>query len=159
MAKPLPIQQQQPAQPFLNDADGYWNGIASENAATGILSVLPGDTAIQSDTAIKGRLLAGQIRWIPAKARWGNCNLVISISDAQFALTLEEGGETQPGRITVLVEKSQFNTGTPKNGDMFKIQAQGFWHEFVIVEMIGQHDDNEPGLTLYLEKEQNDDGI
>jgi len=154
-----PIAAQQPAPAFANDPEGYFTAVLAENRTVGILSLLPGGTVIQSDVAAKGRLLAGQIAWTPAKARWKGCELVISLADAQFLLTLEEGGDTQPGRISILVEKLQFGAkGFPTYGDTFKIQAGGKWHEFVIVEIAGQHDDNEPGLTLFLEKDQNELG-
>ena len=139
----------------------YLNGIVplTANRTTGIASLLPGGTVFQSDVAAKGRLLASQIAWTPAKARWNKCNLTVSLSDAQFLMALEEGGDVQQGRITVLVEKLQFGArGFPGYGNTFEIQAAGRWHQFTVAEMLGQHDDNEPGLTLFLEKDQNELG-
>lgn len=155
--KPLAAQQPPPA--FANDPSGFFGAVLAANRAAGIASILPGGTVTQSDVAEKGRLLAGQIAWSPAEARWNGCNLTVSLSDAQFLLALEEGGDTQPGRITVIVAKLQFGAnGFPGYSDTFKIQAGGKWHEFVIAEIVGQHDDNDPGLTLFLEKDQNDIG-
>lgn len=154
-----PLDAQQPAPAFANDPSGYFGGVLAENRTAGIASILPGGTVIQSDVAAKGRLLTAQIEWTPAEARWNGCNLKVSLSDAQFLLNLEEGGETPQGRITILVTKLQFGTkGFPDYGDTFKIKAAGLWHEFVVAEMVGQHDDNEPGLTLFLEKDQNELG-
>ena len=154
-----PLAAQQPAPAFANDPSGFFGAVLAENSTAGLSTILPGGTVCQSDVAAKGRLLAGQIAWTPAKARWNGCDLTISLSDAQFNLVLEEGGDVQPGRITVIAEKLQFGAkGLPKYGDTFKIQAGGFWHEFTIAEMVGQHDDNEPGLTLFLEKDQNELG-
>lgn len=158
MSRNNPLAAQQPAPAYANDADGFWQRNLAQNTVAGLTSLLQG-TLIQSDVAVKGRLLANQIRWTPGKARWKNSDLVISLSDAQFFQALESGGDTQDGRITVLVEKLQFGAkGLPKYGDIFQIQAAGKWHEFFVAEMIGQHDDNEPGLTLFLNKEQNEIG-
>lgn len=153
-----PQNQQQPAPAFLNDASGFFATALKQNQAAGIQSLLPVGTLIQNDVAVKGRLLSAQIGWTPTEARWNNCNLVISIQDAQFDLMLESGGDVQEGKITTMVEKVSFNNAFPAYGDTFKIKARGTWHEFVIVGMSGQNDDNEPGLTIILEKDQNDDG-
>ncbi len=158
MSRNNPIAAQQPAPPFANDPTGFWTANMEENRARGLASLLPSGTVVQSDVAAKGRLLSAQINWMPAKARWKGSDLQISLSDAQFLQALEDGGDIQQGRITVLVLKAQFNTGWPEYGDTFKIQAAGKWHEFSIAEIVGQHDDNEPGLMLFLEKEQNDIG-
>lgn len=143
---------------YANDPGGFFGAALAQNATAGLLSLLPVATVLQSDTAVKGRLLAGQIAWTPTAARWNGCNLTVSLSDAQFLLALEEGGDTQQGRITILVLKSEFNNGLPEFGDTFQINAGGKWHEFTISEMVGKNDDNEPGLTLFLEKEQNELG-
>lgn len=153
-----PLAAQQPPTAYANDPSGFFGEVLATNHTDGITSLLPANTLAQADMAVRARLLNGQIGWTPAYARWKNSNLTVSISDAQFMLTLEEGGDTQPGRITVLVAKLQFQTTLPEYGDTFKIQATGKWHEFEIVEMVGQHDDNDPGLTLFLEKGQNDVG-
>lgn len=159
MSRNKPFAAQQPAPAFANDPSGFFGGVLAQSRTAGIASLLPPGTVIQADVAAKGRLLTGQIAWTPAAARWNGCNLTVSLSDAQFLLTLEEGGDTQPGRITIIVEKLQFSTkGLPTYGDTFKIQAAGEWHEFTIVEIVGQHDDNDPGLTLFLEKDQNEIG-
>lgn len=105
---------------------------------------------------VKGNLLQSQIAWTPCVARWKGCNIKASLSDAQFLLTLEEGGDTQQGQITLLVEKLQFGArGLPQYGDTFDIQASGKWHEFIITQMVGHNDDNDPGLMLFLDKDQN----
>lgn len=161
MSRNKPLAAQQPPPAYANDPGGFFGAIRDRSRTEGIGSLLPGGTVVQSDVAVKGQLLTGQIAWTPAQARWNGCNLTVSLSDAQFALILEEGGDTQPGRITILVTKLQFGgfgKGLPDYGDTFNIQAGGAWHEFVIAEMVGQHDDNEPGLTLFLEKDQNDIG-
>lgn len=156
MQRNKPFAAQQPAPLFANDPDGYWTAVANENKLAGISSILPGGTVIQSDVAVKGRLLQGQIAWTPCSARWKGGNFKASISDAQFLLALEEGGDTQQGQITLLVEKLQFGVkGLPNYGDTIEIQSGGKWHEFVITQMVGQHDDNDPGLTLFLDKDQN----
>lgn len=156
-----PLAAQKPAPVFANDPSGFFAGVLMENTTAGLSSLLPAGTLIQSDVAAKGRLLNAQINWTPAKARWKGCNLTVSLSDAQFQLVLEGGGDTQQGRLTIIVEKLQFGgfgKGLPTYDNSFEIQAGGVWHEFTVVEMVGQHDDNEPGLTLFLEKEQNDTG-
>lgn len=159
MSRNNPLAAQQPAPSFVNDPSGFFAGVLKENSTSGIASLLPGGTVIQSDVAAKGRLLSAQIEWIPAAARWNGCDIVVSLSDAQFLLALEEGGDTQQGRITIIVSKLQFGTkGFPTYGNTFKIKAAGLWHEFTVAEMVGQHDDNEPGLTLFLEKDQNELG-
>jgi len=152
------LQFQQPAPKYANDGSGFWTNVLASNKALGVNSLLPQNTLIQADNATKARLLRAQIAWMPTKARWKKANLVVSLLDSQFSMSLEEGGEMQPGRITVMVEKLQLQTTFPENGDVFKIQAAGKWHEFEIVEMVGQNDDNDPGLTLFLEKAQNDIG-
>lgn len=81
-----------------------------------------------------------------------------SLSDAQFLLELAAGGDSQTGQIALLVDKMQFGgfkKGMPSYGDTIDIQAAGVWHEFVIVQMTGQNDDNDPGLTLFLDRDQN----
>lgn len=153
-----PLQAQQPAPPFANDSGGYWNGVLEANRTSGLASVLPSNTLIRSDTAIKGRLLQNQIGWVPVSCRWKGFIIQASLSDAQFFLALETGGDTQQGRITVVVNKFSLGVGFPSYNETFEIQAAGKWHQFVIVEMIGQNDDNEPALTLYLEKDQDDHG-
>lgn len=154
-----PLAAQQPPPAFANDPSGFFGAVLAENRTAGISSILPGGTVIQSDVAAKGRLLAGQIAWIPTKARWNGCNLTVSLSDTQFLLALEEGGPTQQGRLTVVVEKLQFGArGMPGYGQTFEIQAGGRWHAFTIGEMVGQHDDNEPGLTVVLDKDENELG-
>lgn len=154
-----PLAAQAPPPTFANDPSGFFTAALTENRIAGIASLLPGGTVIQSDVAAKGRLLAGQIAWVPAKARWNKCNLTVSLSDAQFLMALEAGGDVQQGRITVLVEKLQFGVmGFPGYGATFEIQSGGRWHQFTVAEMVGQHDDNEPGLTLFLEKDQNELG-
>lgn len=156
MKRNNPIAAQQPPPAFANDPTGFWAANLAANATEGITSVLPVGTVTQSDIAAMGRLLAGQIGWTPSHAQWNGADLQVSLSDAQFMLALEEGGETQPGRITLLVSKLQFSTTFPAYGDIVKILAAGKWHEFEIVEIVGQHDDTDPGLTLFLEKAQND---
>jgi len=152
-----PLAAQQPPPPFANDPDGFFGAILSENRTAGIASLLPSGTAFQQDVAAKGRLLAGQIGWVPAQARWNGCNITISLADAQFLLALETGGDTQQGRISVVVEKSQFgSTGLPGDGGFgqtFEIQAGGKWIQFTIAEINGQYDNNEPGLNLLLERD------
>jgi len=149
-----PIAAQQPAPLCANDPGGFFGAVLTANRTTGIASLLPGGTVFQSDVAAKGRLLAGQIAWVPAKARWNNCNLTVSISDASFLLALETGGDTQEGRLGILVEKLQFGaSGFPGYGATFEIQAGGKWIQFTIAEITGQYDDNEPGLTLSLERD------
>lgn len=159
MSRNNPLAAQQPAPAFANDPSGFFAGVLRDNGTAGIASLLPGSTVIQSDVAAKGRLLSAQIEWTPAAARWNGCDIVVSLSDAQFLLALEEGGDTQQGRITIIVSKLLFGTkGFPKYGDTFKVKGAGRWHEFTVAEMVGQHDDNEPGLTLFLEKDQNELG-
>lgn len=153
-----PLQAQQPAPTFANDATGFWNGVLEANKASGLASMLPSGTLIQADTAVKGRLLANQIAWVPVSCRWKGSIIQASLSDAQFFLALESGGDTQQGRITIVVNKFSFSTGFPGYNDTFEIQANGAWHQFVVAEMIGQNDDNEPALTLFLEKDQDDNG-
>lgn len=153
-----PQNQQQPAPAYLNDPTGVFTAAHRQNATAGIQTLLPASTAIQNDVAVKCRLLAGQIGWTPTEARWNNCNLVVSLQDTQFDLILESGGDMQQGRLMVIVEKSSFNNAFPSFGDTFKIKAKGIWHEFNIAGISGQHDDNEPAITLALEKDQNDDG-
>lgn len=154
-----PLDAQQPAPAFANDPTGFFAAALALGRTCGLASLLPGGTVIQSDVAAKGRLLAGQIEWTPAVARWNGCNLKVSLSDSQFLLVLEQGGDTQQGRITILVEKLQFGAkGFPGYGNTFEIKAAGRWHQFTIAEMIGQHDDNDPGLTLFLEKDQDERG-
>lgn len=155
-----PLNAQQPPPAFANDPSGFFGAILADNAAAGIGSLLPAGTVFQSDVTVKARLLAGQIRWTPAIARWKGCNLVVSLSDAQFMLELENGGDSQKGQVSILVLKTEFNAGAwPDYGDTVQLQAAAQWHEFLVVEMLGQHDDNDPGLTLVLDKEQNDNGI
>lgn len=158
MKRNNPIAAQQPPPAYANDPTGFWAANLADSRTGGIASILPVGTLTQADNAVKGRLLSAQIGWTPSPARWKNSNITVSISDAQFMLTLESGGDTQPGRITVLVEKLQFQTGFPTYSDLIKIQAAGQWHEFEIVEIVGQHDDNDPSLTLFLEKVQNELG-
>jgi len=152
-----PLAAQQPPPAFANDHSGFFGAVLAENHTSGISSLLPGGTVIQSDVAVKGRLLASQIAWTPAKARWNGCNITISLADSQFLLALETGGDTQQGRITVMVEKLQFgSTGLPGDGGFgqtFEIQAGGKWIQFTIAEIFGQYDDNEPGLILSLERD------
>lgn len=154
--KPLAAQQPSPA--YANDPSGFWGENLTDNRTAGIASLLPANTLTQADNAARGRLLAGQIGWTPTPARWNNSNIRVSLSDAQFLDDLQTGGETPQGRIAVIAAKLQFQTTLPRCGDVLKIQAGGIWHGFEIVEMIGQHDDNDPGLTLFLEKAQNDVG-
>lgn len=158
MPRNNPTAAQQPPPPFANDPNGFFSAVLTQNSTSGIVSLLPSDTLFQSDVAAKGRLLLAQIGWTPTKAHWGGCDLNVSLTDSQFALMLEEGGDTQTGRVTVILEKLQLGGKSPQQGDTFKIQAGGKWHEFVVVEMAGQHDDNEPGLTLFLSKDQNELG-
>lgn len=159
MGRNNPLAAQTPPSLFANDPGGFFTDALIADRTTGLASLLPGGTVIQQDVAAKGRILAGQIGWTPAHARWNKCDLTISLSDAQFMLALEEGGDMQQGRVTVVVEKQQFGArGLPQYGQVFAIQAAGRWHQFTIAEMVGQHDDNEPGLTLFLEKEQNELG-
>lgn len=161
MSRNKPLAAQQPPPSFANDPSGFFGAALAQSRLTGIASLLPAGTVLQSDVMVKARLLSGQIAWTPAAARWNGCNLTVSLSDAQFALILEEGGDTQPGRVTILVEKLQFGgfgKGLPAFGDTFKIQSGGAWHEFTISEMVGQNDDNEPGLMLFLEKDQDATG-
>lgn len=153
-----PLAAQQPAPAYGNDPEGFWQGILNESRVAGISSLLPGHTVIQSDVAVKSRLLRAQIGWMPCAARWEGCNIQVSLSDAQFALMLEAGGDTQQGQITVLLEKLQFGgfgKGLPAYGDTIDIQSGGVWHAFTISQILGQHDDNEPGLTVLLDKDQN----
>lgn len=158
MARNKPLQAQQPAPPFANDSGGYWNGVLEANRTSGLASVLPAETVLQSDTAIKGRLLEAQIGWVPISCRWKGSIIQASLSDAQFFLALESGGDTQQGRITIVVNKFLLGVRFPSYNETFEIQAAGKWHQFVIAEMIGQNDDNEPALTLYLEKDQDNNG-
>jgi hypothetical protein len=153
-----PLAAQQPAPLFANDPNGFWGAAVRSNSASGLGSILPAGTVLQSDIAVKGRLLGAQIGWQSVTVRWKGCELQASISDAQFFLALEQGGDTQQGRITLLITKLQFTTGFPTYNDTFFLLAAGQWHQFVVVETIGQHDDNEPGLLLYLEKDQDDTG-
>lgn len=152
------LAAQQPPPAYANDPSGFFGEVLTANRTSGLASLLPANTLTQADNAVRARLLDGQIGWTPAHARWRNSNITISLSDAQFLLALEEGGEIESGRLTVLVSKLQFQTTLPKQGDTLKIQAGGKWHEFEIMEIVGQYDDNEPGLTLFMEKEQNDIG-
>jgi len=159
MPRNKPIQAQQPAPAFANDSGGFWAGVLSQNATQGISSLLPAGTVSQSDTAIKGRVLGAQIGWQPYEMRWNGNNITGSLSDAQFFLEVEAGGDTQQGRLTVLIDKLQFRAGAhPKFQDTISIQAGGKWHDFTVAEMIGEFDYNEPGLVLYLEKDSNELG-
>lgn len=161
MGRNKPLAAQQPAPAFANDPGGFFGAVLAQNNVSGISSLLPAGTVTQSDVAIKGRLLSSQIGWTPAKASWNGCVLNVSISDAQFLMALEQGGDNQQGRVTVLVEKLKLPGGLDFQsmyGDTFKLQAGGGWHEFVITGMVGQNDDNDPGLTLFLENDQNDIG-
>lgn len=158
MRRNRPFTAQQPAPLFANDESGYWSTIAQNNAASGLQSVLPSGTLFQSDTAVKSRLLSSQIEWTPTKARFKGSDIIVSLSDAQFFMALEEGGDTQQGRLTIIVNKFEFRMGFPSYEDTLEIYAAGKWHELTVAELIGQHDDNEPALTLYLEKDQNDNG-
>lgn len=156
MQRNKPLVAQQPAPAFANDPGGYWTAVADQNKLAGISSVLPGSTVIQSDMAVKSRLLQGQIGWTPCSASWKGGKFTASLSDAQFLLALAEGGDTQQGQITLLVAKLEFGAkDLPDYGDTIKIQAAGRWHEFAVTQIVGQHDDNEPGLTLFLDKDQN----
>lgn len=158
MRKNNPIQAQQPAPLFANDPDGFWGVVAGQNSVSGLGSILPQGIVIQSDVAQKGRLLDAQIAWTVISARWKGFILQASLSDAQFLLALESGGDLQQGRITLMVSKGQFQTKFPAYNDTFEIKAAGVWHQFVVAEIIGQHDDNEPALTLFLEKDPDDNG-
>lgn len=158
MSRNKPLQAQQPAPAFANDSTGYWNGVLEANRTSGIASLLPSGTLIQADTAVKAQILLAQIGWIPVSCRWKGSIIPASLSDAQFFLALENAGDTQQGRITIIVNKFSFGVGVPSYNDTFEIQAAGRWHQFVVAEMVGQNDDNEPALTLFLEKDQNDDG-
>ncbi len=153
-----PLAAQQPAPAFANDPSGFWGAVLSENAVAGIGSILPANTLTQADNAVKGRLLNAQISWTPAKARWKNSNLDVSLSDSQFLQMLEAGGDMPQGQVTVLVSKLQFSTGWPDINDTLQIQARGKWHDFIIAGVSGNNDDNEPGLTLLLDKDQNEEG-
>ena len=154
-----PLQAQQPAPLFANDQLGFWEGTVIANRSEGISSLLPPTTLQQSDTAIKGRLLAAQIGWTPTLVRWEGASFKCSISDAQFFLSVEEGGDTQQGKITLLLNKLELQVGKwPTYQQMVEVLAGGKWHSFVIADVSGQHDDNDPGLTLYLEKDQDDIG-
>jgi len=158
MARNKPLAAQQPAPAYANDPGGFFGAVLAQNNVSGIASLLPGGMVAQSDVAVKGRLLASQIAWTPCQTRWNGCDVQASLSDAQFLLVLEAGGDTQQGRVTLLVSKiafGGFGKGLPTYEDTFEIQAGGVWHAFVIAEMVGQHDDNEPGLLLFLEKDQN----
>lgn len=153
-----PLASLQPAPRYANDATGFWGSVEAANESMGLSSLLPGGTVVQSDTAVKSRLLSAQIEWTPIQVRWKGCVFAASMSDAQFFLALESGGDTQQGRLVVTINKLLFNTGFPGYNDTFEVQSSGKWHQFVIAELIGQHDDNEPALVLYLEKDQNDTG-
>ena len=153
-----PLAQQKPIPAYANDTTGYWSAIARQDVTSGLRSLVPSGTLFQADNAVKSRLLSAQIEWVPVQARFKNANITASLSDAQFFLALESGGDTQQGRLTVMVNKLQFNTGFPSYSDTFQIQAGGKWHSFTVAELIGQFDDNDPSLTLYLEIDQNDSG-
>lgn len=153
-----PVNAQQPAPLFANDPNGFWNSVARQNSTSGLGAILPHGTLNQADTAIAARQLTAQIGWRAVNIRWKGCHLKASLSDAQFFLALEQGGDTQQGRITLVINKFEFQTGFPQYNDTIDLQASGKWHEFVVAEMLGHHDDNEPALTLFLEKDQNELG-
>lgn len=158
MSRNKPLAAQQPFPAFANDQSDFWGSVASENTTTGIGSLLPQGTLSQADNAVKSKLLDGQIAWVPVSVRWKGAVIQASLSDAQFFLALEEGGDTQQGRITLVVNKFRFGVNFPSYQDTVEVQAAGEWHQFVVAEMIGQNDDNEPSLTLYLEKDTDDNG-
>ncbi len=161
MSRNKPFAAQQPAPLYANDPGGFFAAAMAQDRVSGLASLLPSATLVQADIAVRARLLEGQIGWTPTAATWKGCNLSVSLSDAQFRLVLEEGGDTQPGRLTIVVSKAQFGgfgKGQPAYNDTFSIQAGGVWHAFVVAEMVGQHDDNEPALTLFLDKDQDELG-
>jgi hypothetical protein len=154
-----PYSAQQPAPAFANDPSGFWASVAAGDKTAGLKSLLPASTAYQSDTAVKARLLGSQLGWTPTQARFNGADITVSLSDAQFFLALESGGTTQEGRLTVVVNKFEFRAGAfPTFRDNLLIFAGGKWHAFLVAESVGQFDDNEPALTLYLEVDQNDNG-
>lgn len=153
-----PVAAQQPAPAFANDSQGYWAAILSQNATAGLGSLLPAGTVIQADIAVQARQLDAQISWRSTSVRWKGVIFQASISDADFSLILESGGDTQQGRITLVVSKLQFNMKPPGYNETFLVQALGVWHEYTVSEMQGQNDDKEMAITYYLEKDQNDAG-
>lgn len=152
-----PFTAQKPAPSFANDPSGYWRAVLRSDASSGLKSLLP-NTVFQADTAVKSRLLSSQVSWIPTQARFKGSHITVSLSDAQFFLALEDGGDTQQGRLTVVANKFEFGMGFPSYNDTLDIYAAGKWHTLVVAELIGQFDDNEPALTLFLELDQNDHG-
>lgn len=153
-----PLAAQQPAPSFANDNAGYWASLEAQNRTTGLAAVLPAGTIIQADIAIQARQLDAQISWRSTSVRWKGAIFQASISDADFSLILESGGDTQQGRITLVVSKLQFSTKPPGYNETLLVQAMGSWHEYTVAEMQGQNDDKEMAITYYLEKSQNDQG-
>lgn len=153
MSRNNPINSQDRPAPFANDPTGYWGKVLKANKERGLHRILPKGTLIQSDVMAKARLLQAQIGWSPVFIMWENLQLVASISDGQFSLLLESGGTTNQGTITLTVNKLEFDTNYPAQQDSIMLKAGGQWLAFVVTDVDGYNDDNNPALTLTLQRE------
>lgn len=133
-----------------NDPTGYWAAIARQNASAGLSSVLPVGTVFRADLAVRTRLLAAQIAWIPTLTRWmdGKLQVVCSLQDDQFSSQLVDGGADAQASVTLVALKSDFGGQLPVTDVQFQVELFNTWKWFGVVSVAGLIDQKDDLLSI-----------
>lgn len=102
-----------------------------------------------------------QVKRDSIQCRWGGVEFQAVPQDGQMSLTLEPGGLTPDGILTLQTTKDFFKRGKfPIDGDEVEIlqpAPSNRWATWYVKAVAGQHDTTDAGLILVLQKDDIED--